>query len=168
MSYLVVVTYDETEQAQKTLKTLKALQDEDRIFLEDAVLIEKQEDGKLKVKETQEFTTKRGAVTGGALGFVLGIILGGPIGGLLVGGLLGGLVGKKVDTGISKGKIEAISEAMKNSSSSLIIEGNAEKGSVALLKSALEQSGGAIIEIDAADLPPVDLDDNISGYAARS
>ncbi len=167
MSYLVVVTYDEIDKAAHTLKTLKTLQDENRIFLEDAVLVEKQEDGKLKVKETQEFTTRRGAVTGGAIGFILGIMLGGPLGGLLVGGLLGGLVGKKVDTGIPKGKIEAISEAMQASSSTLILEGNVEKSNVALLKSALEQSGGNIIEIDAGDLPPVDREDNLAGYSGR-
>ena len=167
MSYLVVVTYDEFDKATHALKTLKALQDEKRIFLEDAVLIEKQADGKLKVKETQEFSTKRGAVTGGAIGFILGVMVGGPLGGLLVGGLLGGLIGKKVDTGIPKAKIEAISDAMQNSSSTLIIEGDVEQSNVALLKSALEQTGGNIIEIDAGDLPPVDSQDNLAGYSGR-
>ena len=167
MSHIVVVTYDDPQQGAKTLQTLKSLQKEGRVHLEDAVLIEKQADGKLKVKETEEFTTKRGAISGSAIGFVLGVILGGPIGGLLVGGLIGGLIGKKVDTGISNEKIEAISEAMKESSSSLIIEGAVEQANVALLKKALEQSGGTIHEIDAADLPPIDAEDNLAGYSGR-
>jgi uncharacterized membrane protein len=157
-SAVLIVTFDNQEQADKALKGLKQWKNEKRIELGDAVVIVKDEEGEVKIHETSEFTTKRGAVSGGVAGLVIGTVLGGPVGGLVLGAAAGALAGKKIDLGVSNDEIAAVSESMENASSAIAVQIKSVKNKE-MLASAIRQSGGKIHELSITDALEMELED---------
>ena len=94
---IAVVTFQDTEGAGKLLDMLKDLEKQKLVELDDAVIVVKDVDGEVKVKETKDLTKAKGAAKGGTLGLVVGLMLGGPIGGVLLGAGAGALASRKVD-----------------------------------------------------------------------
>ena len=119
---ILIVTFNDMEKADKAYESLKQWQKENLIDIGDAVVLVKDEKGKIKVHETHEFTSKKGAVWGGAAGAVIGLMVGGPIGGLVLGAAAGGLAAKGIDVGVSNEEIEAVEEAMNNASSAIALQ----------------------------------------------
>ena len=119
MSDIGIVTFPEEDTAKQVLKSLKKLEKDKTIKLEDAAVVTKGEDGKVKVSQTLDETTAKGAISGGAIGLVIGTMVGGPIGGALLGAAAGAFTGKKIDYGISDDKIKAVSEALEDHSSAI-------------------------------------------------
>jgi uncharacterized membrane protein len=142
---IAIVTFDEMQKAKEVLASLKHMEQEELVELEDAVVIVKDEHGKIKVKETKDLTTGKGAAKGGVVGLVVGLMLGGPIGGMLLGTLAGALAGKSIDLGVSKEKVEAVSESMADASSALLVQ--IKSGNKDALAAMLRQSGGELHEV---------------------
>ncbi len=90
---IVIVTFTEIKSADQVLNDLESLRNEGLVELSDAVTVTKDDEGKLKVSETTDFTTGRGAATGAALGLIIGMVLGGTVGGLVLGTAEGDLLG---------------------------------------------------------------------------
>ena len=157
-SAVLIVTFDNEEQGEKALKALRKWKNEKEIDLGDAVVIVKDEEGKIKVHETSEFTTRRGAVSGGVAGLVVGTVLGGPIGGLLLGAAAGALAGKKIDLGVSNDEIAAVSESMESCTSAIAVQIKSVKNKE-LLAAAIRQSGGKIHELSLTDELEMDLEE---------
>ena len=65
---LIVVVYTEQGQASRALKDLLALAKRREIRLVDAAVIEKDQAGKTRLKETQDVDAKKGATIGAILG----------------------------------------------------------------------------------------------------
>lgn len=157
-SAILILTFDNMEQGDRALKTLKQWRKDDLIEVGDAVVLVKDEKGKVKVHETEEFTTKRGAVAGGLAGLVVGTIVGGPVGGLVLGAAAGGLIGKKIDLGISNDEIKAVSDSMNDASSAICVQIKSVKDKD-MLAAAIRQSGGKVHELSlTADLE-MDMED---------
>lgn len=111
---LLAATYASKSQADTILDTLEAMHKAATITLKDGAVITKGEDGKIKVEETDELTTREGATRGAVIGGVLGIWLGpGAILTAGLGGFLGGLVGKIRDTGIKNDQMAELSSNLK-------------------------------------------------------
>jgi len=164
---ILILTFDDMESGDKALKTLKAWQKDKMIDVADAVVLVKDDEGKVKVHETEEFTTRRGAVAGGVAGLVIGTIVGGPIGGLVLGGIAGGIAGKKIDLGVSNDEIQAVSDSMENASSGICIEINSIQNKE-MLAAAVRQSGGKVHELSITEPLDVHLDDLMGGMVARA
>jgi uncharacterized membrane protein len=162
----VIVTFNDMESANLALKDLELLQKQKAVELSDAVTVVKDENGKLKVSETTDFTTGRGAVTGGALGLIIGLILGGPIGGLVLGAAAGTLIGKKVDLGVSKEKIAEVADSMNDSSSAIFlqVESVKEEG---VLRALMEKYDGTLHEIELSDEHMADIDQTLTDTNIR-
>lgn len=156
-SAILIVTFDDQEKGDKALKQLEEWQKEKRIELGDAVVIVKDEEGNAKVHETSEFTTRRGAIAGGAAGLVIGLMVGGPVGGLVLGAAGGGLLGKKVDTGVSNDEIEAVSDSMENATSAIAVQIKSVEDKN-MLAAAIRQSGGKIHELSISEDTLADLE----------
>ena len=58
MSTIVIMTYDTEEQAFTALDKLKDAEKQRLVEIEDAVVVRKDEHGKVHVKETKDFTTR--------------------------------------------------------------------------------------------------------------
>ena len=118
MSDLVVVTFDNMEEAGKVREALRSVQRADYLSLDDSAVIVKDEGGKIHVKNEMDRGVKVGAVGGGLLGLLIGGIFF-PLGGLLVGALAGSLVGKMADTGVDKNFVKEVSEDLQPGTSAL-------------------------------------------------
>jgi uncharacterized membrane protein len=118
MSHLVVVTFDNPEEAGRVRETLRSVQRADHLSLDDSAVIVKDAEGKVHVKNEMERGVKIGAIGGGLLGLLVGGIFF-PLAGLLVGVLGGGLVGKLADTGIDTKFVNEVGEDLQPGTSAL-------------------------------------------------
>ena len=146
---IAVVTFQDTEGAGKLLDMLKDLEKQKLIELDDAVVVVKDADGEIKVKETTDLTKAKGAAKGGTLGLVVGLMLGGPIGGVLLGAAAGALASRKVDLGIPKGKVDLLSEEMVDGSSALFVQGTSKREGV--MRAAMLQANGSLHELELTE-----------------
>ncbi|MCB0228574.1 MAG: hypothetical protein KDH90_05490, partial [Anaerolineae bacterium] len=90
---IAIVVFPGEDEAKAAVKRMQKAEKDHLIEVEDAVLVTKDEQGKVHVKEYKDFTTRRGAITGGAIGIVVGAVLGGPVGAAIAAGLVGGVAG---------------------------------------------------------------------------
>lgn len=160
-----VLIFDQEEQANAFLKTLKEMEKDKLVQLEDVVSVIKDEDGRYTIHETTDFTRSKGAVTGGALGLVIGIVLGGPLGGLLLGGALGWFTAKKIDLGVSKDQINAVEEHMDNGTAAVFVQ--LKEGNLDTLSAVIKQSGGKLIDLSISDEQMADVNETLSDFTAR-
>jgi uncharacterized membrane protein len=149
-SSIVIVTFEDMTSANQVLAELKQLQKDKTIELADAVTVVKDETGEIKVSETTDFSRRRGAVTGGAIGLVIGIVVGGPLVALLLGAGAGSLLAKKIDLGVSKDKIQAVSDSMNNSSSAIFLQVKQVKDN-GILGALMREHDGTVHEIELTD-----------------
>lgn len=90
---VIAVTFDEQAKAYQALSILKGLDQEGRIDLQSAAVVERGAGGQLQIPEATDNVGGEGLVAGGLIGMLVGV-LGGPLGmllGLGAGGLAGGL-----------------------------------------------------------------------------
>lgn len=119
---LVVITFDNTEDAEKVVDSLKKEQKQGLINLEDTAYVVKDENDHVTVKNAVDKTVKQGAVGGGALGLFLSFLFFGPVGPIgatLVGAVAGGVIGHMVKAGVSKAFIEDVSNELQPGTSAV-------------------------------------------------
>ena len=87
MSYLTVVVFDDPEEAGKVRQSLKSIEKQGLLSLDDSAIIVKDEDGQVHVKNEVDRGVKVGLAGGGLVGLFIGFLFGGPIGAMLLGAL---------------------------------------------------------------------------------
>src|SRR5688572_9921715 len=94
---VVLAAFTDPAGASAALEQLKQAKSKGLISIEDAAVLVKDGEGKVRIKETNDMTGGKGAVVGGVVGGVLGL-LAGPIGWAAVGGgVVGGLAARMRD-----------------------------------------------------------------------
>jgi uncharacterized membrane protein len=146
MSNLVVVTFDNEEEAGKVREALKA--QSANISLDDSAVVVKDAEGEIHVKNEVDRGVAVGALGGGALGLLIGGLLF-PVGGLVLGALGGALVGKMLDMGVDKKFVDDVSEHLQPGTSALFVIVREANPNVAL--AALRPYKGKVIQ---TSLPP--------------
>ncbi len=146
MSNLIVITFDNEEEAGKVREALK--EQAANINLDDSAVVVKDAEGEVHVKNEVDRGVAVGAVGGGALGLLIGGLLF-PIGGLVLGALAGALVGKMLDMGVDKKFVEDVSEHLQPGTSALFVIVREANPNVAL--AALRPYKGKVIQ---TSLPP--------------
>jgi uncharacterized membrane protein len=118
MSHLVVITFDNAEEAGRVRETLRSVQKGSYLSLDDSAVVVKDEEGKIHIKNEMDRGVKIGAIGGGALGLLLaGVFF--PIGGIVIGALAGGLLGKAADLGIDQKFVKEVGEALEPETSAI-------------------------------------------------
>jgi uncharacterized membrane protein len=104
---LVVVSCSSRPTAERALDELRSLEPKVR----DAVVVARDENGRLELHQTQQLAAGEGIVAGGTVGFVAGMLLGGPVGGALLG-MLGGGIWAARDTGVPDARLRELGETL--------------------------------------------------------
>jgi uncharacterized membrane protein len=117
---VIVAAFHEFNGASDALHTLQEAKREKLIGIEDAAVITKDADGKVKIKETADMGAGKGATIGAITGGVLGL-LAGPVGWVALGGAaIGGLAAKLHDAGFPDHQLKQIGEKLTPNSSALV------------------------------------------------
>ncbi len=120
MSTLVVVGYNDLHKAEEVRLTLRKLQRDYLIELEDAVVATKDASGKVKLNQSVNLT-KAGAVSGGFWGTLIGMIFLNPLLGMAVGATAGAASGALTDLGINDQFMKDLAETMTPGGSALFV-----------------------------------------------
>ena len=120
MSSLVVITFDNIEEAGKVREALHELEKKNLLKMDDAAIIVKDEQGKINVKNQTDRGVKVGAVGGSLLGLLfLGPFA--PLAGIAIGALAGAGVGSMLDKGVPKDFAKEVSESLTPGTSALFV-----------------------------------------------
>jgi uncharacterized membrane protein len=120
MSNLVVITFDNAEEAVKVRESLHSLEKQGLLNLDDSAVIVKDAEGKVQVKNQMDRGVAVGAAGGGALGLLIGSIFF-PFAGIIAGAVVGAIVGKLADTGVDQKFVHEVSAALKPDSSAIFV-----------------------------------------------
>ena len=142
MSELIVLTFDDTEQAGEALEALKKGRSGGYLKIDDAAVIVKDESGKIDVKNQLDTGVKWGAVGGGLIGIILASVFF-PLAGLAIGAIGGALVGKSLNLGVDKKFVQDVTESLKPGSSALFVIGS---GNPDVIMAALRPFQGTIYQ----------------------
>ncbi|VXD23361.1 conserved hypothetical protein [Planktothrix serta PCC 8927] len=120
MSDLIAIAYDSEYKAEEVRLTLIKLQKEHLIELEDAAVIVKNAEGKVKLKQAVDLTTA-GAVSGGFWGLLIGTLFLSPLLGAAVGAAAGAASGALSDIGVDDNFMKSLGETLQPGTSALFV-----------------------------------------------
>ena len=120
MSDLVAITYADEATAEAARKKVLEMQTEYLISLEDAVVVVKDADGRIKLNQLVN-PTAAGAASGSFWGFLVGLIFMMPIAGVLLGAAAGALGGKLSDYGINDSFMKGVAASINPGNAALFL-----------------------------------------------
>ena len=110
MSDLIVIGFPDEFKADEVLIDLRRLELDYLIDLEDAAIVVRNQDGKVRVKQSQELVAS-GALSGGFWGLLIGLMFLEPLLGIL-GAAVGALSGALTDIGIDDNFIRELGDTI--------------------------------------------------------
>jgi uncharacterized membrane protein len=119
MSDLIVVGFKDEFKADEVMSELRRLQSEYLVDLEDAAIVIRNQEGKVKIKQAQELVAA-GAVSGSYWGILLSIIFFNPIF-ALVGAAAGALSGALSDIGIDDNFMRDLGSTIEPGTSAIFV-----------------------------------------------
>ncbi|MCB0166274.1 MAG: DUF1269 domain-containing protein [Anaerolineae bacterium] len=135
MPSLIVITFDNADEAGQVREAIKRVENQGQISLDDSAVVVKDADGKIHVKNQVDRGVKIGAVAGGAIGLLLGGLFF-PLSGLIAGVAGGAAIGAMTDLGIQKSFVNEVAESLgpDNSALFIIVREAAPEAAIAALK----------------------------------
>lgn len=128
MSSLVVLGFDGIDEADMVLNRLRALKAQHLIDLEDAVVVTRDSDGRVHVKQAVNLTglgAASGGLSGAFWGMLVGLLFLNPLAGMAVGAAAGAgagaLSGSLMDFGVNDDFVKKLSETIPNETSALFV-----------------------------------------------
>ena len=119
MSDLIVIGFSDEFKADEVLLDLRRLELDYLIDLEDAAIVVRNQNGKVRVKQTQELVAS-GALSGGFWGLLIGLMFFEPLLGVL-GAAMGALSGSLTDVGIDDDFIRELGNTIEPGTSAIFI-----------------------------------------------
>jgi uncharacterized membrane protein len=145
MSTLVVVGYKDIHKAEEVRLQLLKLQRDYLLDLEDAVVVVKNTEGKVKLHQIFNLTSA-GAITGGFWGSLVGLMFLNPLLGLAVGASAGAVSGALTDVGIDDNFMKELGATMTPGSSSLFVLLRNSTSAPDKVLEELKGTGGTILK----------------------
>jgi uncharacterized membrane protein len=122
-STLIAIKFEEPLYAQEMLLAFARLVKRGSVEMEDAAIVTKEDDGRIRLRQTRDVMPSQGAASGGWVGALVGII-GGPVG-MLAGGALGaaagGLFAKLRDVGIDDDQMRDMGDRLAKGHAALFV-----------------------------------------------
>jgi uncharacterized membrane protein len=125
MSTLVAIAYPDRETADRVRQELIEATKEHLLRLEDAVVVECDPDGKIKLHQASS-TAGVGALGGAAWGGLIGLLFLAPLFGMAIGAASGALAGKLTDTGVNDSFMRELGAKLQPGTAALIALGSTE------------------------------------------
>ncbi len=119
MSHVVVIIFDNMEEASRLRGALRSLEQRNELSIEDAAVLVKDAKGKVRAKHEKSDAAVTGAVIGGVLGSIVLIMFPGI--GFATGAAAGGLVASKLVGDLDKKFLKEVSAAIKPCTSALFL-----------------------------------------------
>jgi len=148
---VIAVSFADDHEAYHALTLLKELDSQQRVGVQEAVVVVRGEDGQLVEKDGTESAELVGTASGGLIGLLLGII-GGPLG-VLIGGATGLIVGSLYDLADyeeTDSALGAISSSVKAGRTALLAE--VVEGSPDVIDAEMSGVGGTVLRRSVADV----------------
>jgi len=120
MSTLVVIDYENEVKAEEVRLALLKMQKEYLIDLEDAVVVVRDQKGKVRLRQLHNLTAA-GAVSGGFWGALMGLIFLNPLFGFAIGAAAGAVSGALRDVGIDNNFMKNLGETLKPGTAALFV-----------------------------------------------
>jgi uncharacterized membrane protein len=125
MSTLVAIAYPDRDTAEKVRQELINATRERLVRLEDAVVVEHEPGGKIKLHHAMG-TTGAGAAGGAMWGGLIGLIFLAPLLGMAVGAASGAAAGKMTDLGVNDDFLKDLGTKLQPGSAALIALGGTD------------------------------------------
>jgi uncharacterized membrane protein len=119
MSDLYAIGYPTTSAAEQVLQELSSLQAQNLIQIDDAVIVERRDDGKVKLH--QPSNAGRGAAGGALWGGLIGLLFFAPLLGMAIGAGTGALAGSTIDTGINDKFMKDLGDKLEPGHAALVL-----------------------------------------------
>ncbi len=120
MATLVVIGYESEVKAEEVRLALLKMQKDYLIDLADAVVVVREPNGKVKLRQLYSLTAA-GAASGGFWGALIGLIFLNPLFGFAVGASAGAISGALSDAGIDDGVMKKLAETLKPGTAALCV-----------------------------------------------
>jgi uncharacterized membrane protein len=120
VSDLIAVSYPDKDTAEKVRERLFQLMTERVIELEDAVIVDRDEKGKVKLHQVHS-PAARGAMGGALWGGVIGLLFLAPLLGMVVGAAAGGASGSLMDVGVNDDFMRTLGQRLPEGGAALIV-----------------------------------------------
>jgi uncharacterized membrane protein len=143
MSTLVAIAYPDMATAEKVRQELVQASKEHLVRLEDAVVVERQHDGKIKLHQAMS-TTGAGAAGGALWGGLIGLLFLAPLFGMAVGAATGAIAGKMADVGVNDDFVKTLGARLQSGGAALIALGSTDARDKLLDR--LKPYGGDVIQ----------------------
>ena len=143
MSTLVAIAYPDADTAERVRSELVQMTKEHLLQLDDAVVVEHRDDGKIKLHQAVS-TTGAGAAGGALWGGLIGLIFLAPLFGMAIGAASGAVMGKVTDVGVNDNFMKELGAKMPAGGAALIMLGRAEAPERVLER--VRQYGGEVIQ----------------------
>jgi uncharacterized membrane protein len=147
----IAVSFEQDHTAYKALTSLEELDSQQRVLVRDAVVVVRDEDGQVVVKDRTESTFPAATAGGGLIGLLIGV-LGGPLG-VVVGGISGLIVGSLFDISDiedADSALAAISSSVRLGHAGLLAV--VDEQSPEVVDAAMSDLDGTVIRRTVADV----------------
>ncbi|WP_421121455.1 DUF1269 domain-containing protein [Aquihabitans daechungensis] len=123
VDHIIGVSFDKVTRAEEVLLALVHLQQEGEIAMSDAVVVLKDDDGKVRIQQTIDPTPGRSALTGSIWGMLVGMLFGGPVflAAAAAGAGGGALMAKLIDLGLDDAWVKDVGHWLDPGTSALLI-----------------------------------------------
>jgi uncharacterized membrane protein len=163
MSTLAVVKFDTETGADAMRQELGRLQTQELITLEDAAVVVRRADGKVKLKQATSLVGA-GALGGAFWGMLIGLLFFAPWLGLAIGAGAGALSGSMADVGVDDDFIKQVGKAIQPGQSAVFVL--AREAAVDRVVEALKPYGGQIIHTNLSAEDEAKLKDAFGAHEA--
>ena len=148
MSDLIAVAYPDRETAETVRQKLAQLTLEHTLELEDAVVVDRDENGKVKLHQAHN-PVARGAAGGALWGGLIGMLFLVPLFGMLVGAAAGGTSGALMDVGVTDDFMRQLGTKLTPGGAALIVL--VRKMTPDKVLPEISQYGGEVIQTSLDD-----------------
>jgi uncharacterized membrane protein/predicted flap endonuclease-1-like 5' DNA nuclease len=115
----LVIKYPRADTATAAMAALQELASEKVVRLRDAVVVTKTPNGKIKLHQTKDDSTKKGILKGGMIGVLLAVLFG-PAGWIALGAAAGAMLGSR-DRGVKDKLLKELGQNMTPAESAVAI-----------------------------------------------